>query len=74
MDGSRTSKSGAVDHKRVDEFERLTLAALRLARAAIFYFVDLLILFEARKSSEGEGLVLSSRVPDHEYIRGDRRR
>lgn len=62
------SNSLAIDHKNLGEFEQLTLASLRLARAAIFYFVDF-IVYSERRNNEG-GLTLSSEVPDHDYIRG----
>jgi hypothetical protein len=54
----------------IDRFERLTLDSLKLARAALFYLVDMIIFAEeARRSGDG-AIVISSRVPDHDYIRG----
>ncbi|WP_149748086.1 LA2681 family HEPN domain-containing protein [Rhizobium sp. RU35A] len=66
------SNSSAVDHRNLEEFKQLTLASLRLARAALFYFVDFVVFSEGQKENERDGLVLSSEVPDHDYIRGRR--
>nr|WP_246697935.1 LA2681 family HEPN domain-containing protein [Rhizobium sp. WYCCWR 11128] len=70
MERNDSSKSSAIDHKNLEEFEKLTLASLRLARAALFYFVDFIVFAERRNEDDGGGLVLSSEVPDHDYIRG----
>lgn len=70
MGHNHLSDSSAVEHKSLQEFERLTLASLRLARAALFYFVDFIVFAERRKESDAGKLVLSSQVPDHDYIRG----
>lgn len=72
MGREHASNSSAIDHKNLEEFKQLTLASLRLARAALFYFVDFIVFSEGRKENKQDGLVLSSRVPDHDYIRGRR--
>jgi hypothetical protein len=65
-----SSPSLAVEHMDIERFERLTLDSLKLARAALFYLVDMIIFAEeARRSGDG-AIVISSRVPDHDYIRG----
>jgi tetratricopeptide (TPR) repeat protein len=66
----RKSPSLAVDHQDITEFERLTLDSLKLARSAIFYFVDTIVFAEAIKSRRDDGIVVSMPVPDHGYIRG----
>lgn len=66
----KSSVSLAVDHTRLDRFERLTLDSLKLARAAIFYFVDFINFAEDARRDENGVIVLSSRVPDHDHIRG----
>lgn len=66
----RKSPSLAVDHQDITEFERLTLDSLKLARSAIFYFVDTIVFAEATKSWRDDRIVVSMPVPDHGYIRG----
>ncbi|WP_037546474.1 LA2681 family HEPN domain-containing protein [Stappia stellulata] len=70
MGHNHLSDSLAVEHKSLLEFEQLTLASLRLARAALFYFVDFIVFAEHRKERDEGKLVLSSEVPDYDYIRG----
>ena len=64
------SSSSAVEHQRVDEFERLTLDSIKLARAALFYFVDAVVFSEKNNTRDDEAFVLESQVPDHRQIRG----
>lgn len=66
------SSSLSVEHQRVEVFERLTLQSLRLARAALFYFVDTIVFAEEGRKGESPQIVMSSEVPDHDYIRGRR--
>lgn len=65
-----SSASFAVDHIDISKFERLTLDSLKLARAALFYLIDMIIFAEEVKHSDDETIVVSSIVPDHDYIRG----
>lgn len=65
-----SSSSLAVDHIDITEFERLTLDSLKLARAALFYLVDMIIFAEESKHSDDGTIVVSSIVPDHDHIRG----
>lgn len=65
-----TSMSKAVEHMAIERFERQTLDSLKLARAALFYFVDMIIFAEESRKSDNETIVVSSTVPDHDYIRG----
>lgn len=65
-----SSLSLAVDHVHLQKFESLTLDSLKLARAALFYFVDMINFAEAACGIDREGIVVSSMVPDHDYIRG----
>ena len=64
------SSSSAVEHQRVDEFERLTLDSIKLARAALFYFVDTIVFSEKNNTRDDVVFVLESQVPDHRDIRG----
>lgn len=72
MGRETASDSSAVYHENIEDFKKLTLTSLRLARAALFYFVDFILLSEGRKENERGGLSFSSEVPDHDYIRGRR--
>lgn len=63
-----SSLSLAVDHMHLQRFESLTLDSLKLARAALFYFVDMINF--AEDAGDDEDIVVESTVPDHDYIRG----
>lgn len=65
-----SSSSLAVDHMGLERFERLTFDSLKLARAALFYFVDFINFAEENRHSDDGTIVLSSMIPDHDYIRG----
>jgi len=65
-----SSQSQAVDHVDIQRFELLTLDSLKLVRAAMFYFVDMINFAENAKPSDDETIVVQSTVPDHDYIRG----
>ena len=65
-----SSLSSAVDHMHLQRFECLTLDSLKLARAALFYFVDTINFAEEASRTDKGGIVISSTVPDHDYIRG----
>ena len=65
-----SSASLAVDHTHLNRFDRLTLDSLKLARAALFYFVDTINFAEGAHRDREGAIVLSSKVPDHDYIRG----
>lgn len=65
-----SSLSLAVDHTHLLRFESLTLDSLKLARAALFYFVDMINFAEEVSGTEKGGIVMSKTVPDHDYIRG----
>ncbi len=47
-----------------------TVDSLKLARAALFYFVDTINFAEGAHRDREGAIVLSSKVPDHDYIRG----
>ena len=65
-----SSLSLAVDHMHLQRFESLTLDSLKLARAALFYFVDMINFAEDLRPAEKDSIHMSSMVPDHDYIRG----
>lgn len=62
--------SGCVEHYRFHEFERESLQTLKLARAGVVYFVQMVLIRERRISGERDGISLPLFVPSHEYIRG----
>lgn len=66
----RKSPSLAVAHQDIMEFERMTLDSLKLARSAIFYFVDMIMFAEASRPKLDDGIIVPMAVPDHAYIRG----
>jgi tetratricopeptide (TPR) repeat protein len=60
-----------VEHSTVNGFKQKTLESLRLARAAIIYFVELIALEEKAK---GKGVkALPVVIPHHHTIRGGRK-
>lgn len=65
-----SSLSLAVDHMHLQRFESLTLDSLKLARAALFYFVDMINFAEDLRPAEKDRIHMSSMVPDHDCIRG----
>lgn len=65
-----SSSTMAVDHIHLQRFESLTFDSLKLARAALFYFVDMINFSEEARRTDWEGSVLSSVVPKHSFIRG----
>lgn len=69
MGHDEPSDTAIVEHKGITEFEELTLSSLRLARAALFYFVDFIIYSEECKEGSAEYASVFT-VPDHDYIRG----
>ncbi len=64
-----SSLSLAVDHMHLQRLESLTLDSLKLARAALFYFVDIINFAEEASNTAGEGIVVVSTVPDHDRVR-----
>jgi hypothetical protein len=66
--GSRESLY--TEHFNVDDFKIQTISALKLVRAALFYFVEMITIHEERLESE-EGSSVSLEVPSHHWIRGE---
>jgi hypothetical protein len=66
--GSRESQY--VKHFNMNDFEIQTLSALKLVRAALFYFVEMITIHEARLERE-EGFSMPLEVPPHHWIRGE---
>lgn len=65
-----SGESGCVEHYRFQEFARESLQTLKLARAGVVYFVQMVRIRERRLSGERDGVSLPLFVPSHEYIRG----
>lgn len=66
-DVSRESKH--VEHIGVETFQTQLIASLRLVRAALLYFVEMILINEAAKKRE-IGKVVEIPVHSHHYIRG----
>jgi hypothetical protein len=65
-----SGESGCVERYRFQEFARESLQTLKLARAGVVYFVQMVLIRERRLSGERDGISLPLFVPSHEYIRG----
>ncbi|MGM0833532.1 MAG: LA2681 family HEPN domain-containing protein [Pseudomonadota bacterium] len=61
---------GCVEHFDLEEFTRESLHTLKLTRAAVVYFVQMVLIRETRLSEDTDGVTAHLIVPSHEYIRG----
>lgn len=68
--GLSESSSKSVEHVSVSDMEEITLQSLKLARAALFYFVDAIIFGEDGKNGDRSGVTVELQVLDHSYVRG----
>lgn len=66
----KSGDTGCVEHYCFQEFERESLQTLKLARAGVVYFVQMVLIRERRLSGERKDISLPLFVPSHEYIRG----
>lgn len=66
----RAAESKILDRHQQDAFERLTIESLQVARAALFYFQDIVSTRERRLALGHKGLVAPLALPSHHYIRG----
>jgi len=64
--GSRESRY--IKHFNLEDFKTQTISALKLVRAALFYFVEMITIHEARLEREG-GTSVPLEVPPHHWIR-----
>jgi len=64
-------KSDCVEHYEIDDFVTETLETLKLARASLIYFVELIQRGESRKIDDSGGILPPLIVPSHHYIRGE---
>ncbi|MGF2686280.1 LA2681 family HEPN domain-containing protein [Marinobacter sp. DUT-3] len=62
--------SGCVEHFDLEEFTHESLSTLKLTRAAVVYFVQMVLIRERRISEETGEVTVPLFVPSHEYIRG----
>jgi hypothetical protein len=72
--GVGSAPSAAVEHRSQGEFERATLATLRLARAALFHLLECIESREGRHRREAKAAgrhVATMFVPPHHRIRGE---
>lgn len=70
MGGSGSRESRYVKHFNVEDFKIQTISALKLVRAALFYFVEMITIHESQLERE-DGLSVPMEVPPHHWIRGD---
>lgn len=71
IDSSRAKgTSGCVENFNLEEFKRDSLHTLKLSRAAVIYFVQMVLIRERRIFDKKDGMTLPLFVPSHEYIRG----
>jgi tetratricopeptide (TPR) repeat protein len=63
--------SDFLKHEDQQDYEMLTKESLRIARAAILYFVHMVSIREARKKSEAKGPLGTLFAPPHDWIRGE---
>lgn len=64
-------KSDCVEHYEVEDFMTETLETLKLARASLIYFVELIQSNESKKMHQSGGVIPPVIVPSHHYIRGE---
>lgn len=64
------SASRCIEHYDYEDFSVKVLSTLKLARCAIIYFVQMILLRENRLSDNRDGLAMPMTVPSHEHIRG----
>lgn len=62
--------SGCVEHFDFETFVQESFQTLKLARAAVVYFVEMVLIREKRIAGERNGISMPLFVPSHEYIRG----
>lgn len=63
-------KSHYVEHVRAEDYQRLVIDTLRLARASLIYAVEAIAIREARECSKFKFLAPLN-VPLHHWVRGD---
>ncbi len=63
-------KSEYVDHLPLAVLDEQIIETLRLARAVLFYFVEMVMQAEHRHHGEG-GFIPSLFIPDHDWVRGE---
>jgi hypothetical protein len=68
--GLERRESKYIEHFDEHEFKRQTINALRLVRAALIYFVEVVALRE-RRLKEDSGITVTLDVPQHHWIRGE---
>ena len=66
----QSRKCSHIDHYEVEALIKQLIETLQLTRAALFYFVEMIMLREERQAHDGS-LRLPLYVPDHAWIRGE---
>lgn len=67
----RATPSTTPDRRKEDEFGRMAIESLQVARAALFYFQEVVSRREHRLRESGKGVVATLVLPPHHYIRGE---
>jgi len=70
MGNSGSRESQFIKHFSVEDFKKQTISALKLVRAALFYFVDMITIREAHLGKD-ETFSMPLEVPPHHWIRGN---
>ncbi len=63
--------SGCIEHFDFETFVQESFQTLKLARAAVVYFVEMILIREKRIAGERGEISMPLFVPSHEYIRGN---
>ncbi|MBL8992187.1 MAG: hypothetical protein JNM63_02525 [Spirochaetia bacterium] len=68
--GSKPKReSEYIEHSSYSDFYDTAIESLRLVRASLIYFVEL--IGRAEYSREDRGVVIEMDVPNHHYVRGE---
>lgn len=70
VDG-RAASSPILDRREEDEFEQVAVESLQVARAALFYFQEVVSVRERRLRRSHKGLTAPLVLPSHHYVRGE---
>jgi hypothetical protein len=70
MDIHADNGSRLILYAATDDLQRQVIETLQVARAALFYFVDLVEDKETTRK-KGAGCLPQLHVPDHDWVRGN---
>jgi len=63
--------NACVEHLNLDQYETHVIQTLQLVRAALIYFVEMIMRHEHSSSNNSDGPIPSLCVPTHHQIRGE---